>query len=91
MGFEATDYVYKITVDGTDIREYYDLEEKLPADKVKDIWLSDAKSNHGQYLAKVFAGRVNVELLTEEYEDSQSPRFEGEAIPLPPPPDGDNE
>lgn len=89
MGFDKTDFVYKITVDGTQIVEYYDLERKLPSSEVRDIWLSDAESNHGRYLPAVLRGRVNVELLTDEDEGGQTPELDEEPIALPPPDDED--
>lgn len=85
MGFEETGYVYKITVDGTGIQEYYDLDRLLEPEQVEEIWLSDAEANHGGYLPELLGGRVNVELLTE-VDDSQEPDLpEEEPIPLPPP------
>lgn len=83
MGFDETDYVYKITVDGTDIVEYYDLEEQLPAKDVAELWLSDAKENHGKYIEVVFRGKVNVELLTETDEEGDHRELEEAPIPLP--------
>lgn len=91
MGFDETDFVYKITVDGTDIQEYYDLEKRLPESQVKDMWLSDATEKHGGYLPSVFSGRVNVELLTDSEEGEKTPELGEEAIPLPPVPDEDKE
>lgn len=85
MGFDETDYVYKITVDGTDIREYYDLETKLPENEVRKRWLSDAVDNHGAYIRSVFAGRIQVELLTEEDSEQSDRELDSGPIPLPPP------
>lgn len=85
MGFEETDYVYKITVDGTDIREYYDLETKHPESEVREQWLSDAVENHGRYIQSVFAGRIQVELLTEDEGEQVNRELENGPIPLPPP------
>lgn len=69
MGFEDTDFVYKITVRGTGIQEYYELEERLPEQDVKKMWLSDAADNHGGYIPSVFHGNVEVELITEEHSE----------------------
>lgn len=91
MGFDKTDYVYKITVDGTDIQEYYDLDEKLSEGQVKEMWVSDATEKHGGYLPSVLSGRVNVELLTDEKEGEKTPELGEEAIPLPPVPDEDKQ
>ena len=85
MGKEDTGYVYRITVRGTDIREYYDLEEKLTEEQVADIWLSDACEGNGMFLESVFAGRVEVKLLTECEESVEEKQLEEEVIPLPPP------
>lgn len=86
MGFDETDFVYKITVDGTDIVEYYDLENRLPEKEVEKLWLSDAEDNHGAYLPTIFQGRVNVELLTDVEQTNNRPELDDGPIPLPPPP-----
>jgi len=87
MRRRETGYVYKITVDGTDIREYYDLEEHLPCSEVAELWLNDAAENGGAYLSSVFSGRVNVKLLTDVDEKQQNDKLEPGPIPLPPPED----
>ncbi len=83
MGFDATDYVYKITVDGTDIREYYDLEEQHTEDEVREMWLSDAEDNHGEYLPIILSGNVRVELLTDTDEGDETPELAEGVIALP--------
>jgi len=91
MGLDATDYVYKITVDGTDIREYYDLPDRLPAKQVAELWLADAEANHGEYLPRLLAGRVNVELLTDVEQERRDDELDNSAIPLPAPEDDDTQ
>lgn len=87
MGFDETDFVYKITVDGTDIVEYYDLEEKLPESQVRDMWLSDAEDNHGSYITKILGSNVQVELLTDDDDGDGDPELDSGPIPLPSPED----
>jgi len=87
MRRRPTDFVYKITVDGTDIREYYDLEEHYSESRVADIWLSDAAEKNGAYLRQVFSGRVSVELIKSPEKEQQNDKLEPGPIPLPPPPE----
>lgn len=89
MGFDETDFVYKITVDGTDIVEYYDLEEKLPENQVRDMWLSDAEDNHGRYLSMILGNKVRVELLTDDDDGNEDPELDSGPIALPSPEDYD--
>lgn len=83
MGFDATDYVYKITVDGTDIQEYYDLEERYSENEVREMWLSDAEDNHGSYLSVILSSKVRVELLTDPDDGDETPELGEGVIALP--------
>jgi len=87
MGFDETDFVYKITVNGTDIVEYYDLEQRLPLKEVEQMWLSDAEDNHGRYVVPLFSGRVNVELLTDVGDGDDDRELDSGPIALPSPED----
>lgn len=85
MQYDETDYVYKITVPGTGIREYYNMDELLSESEVADIWLSDAEEKYGSGLVFAFKDRVRVERLTDIDVGREEAELEEEAIPLPPP------
>lgn len=90
MGFEETDYVYKIEVRGTGIKEYYDIPKKLSEREVKEMWLNDAEEKHGKVISSVFSDRVVVELLSEGDNTEDKEWLDYEPIPMPPPDEEDN-
>lgn len=57
---------YKITVDGTDIREYYEFDECFPEEQVREIWLSDVSERWGSGVAGAFRGKTEVTRITDD-------------------------
>jgi len=66
-------YRYKITVEGTDIEEWYQFEEELEEHEVKQIWLDDVRDNRalGQRLAKQWKQYTQVEALWKTHSGQQ--------------------
>lgn len=58
-------YRFKITVDGTGIREYYEFEEYKTEREAKAAWLADAEARWGYGVRSAFEDRVEVEELTD--------------------------
>lgn len=56
---------YQVKVDGTGIREFYELDTHHSEEEVAEIWLNDAKAKWGPGVAAVFEERVIVEELTD--------------------------
>lgn len=65
-----------ITVDGTDIEEYYTFDEPLEKEEIRQIWLDDVRDNKklagmGSYIAKLFADKVEVKQLWKTHSEQQ--------------------
>jgi len=70
---------YEISVDGTNITEYYEYETELSCDDVSQSWLADVEDRWGTSVMNEFSGDVQV---TELWQTTQ--KESSEVIPLPP-------
>lgn len=83
---ENKNYVAKITVEGTDIKEYYTFDEPVTEEEAKRIWLDDLRDNKslGLRLHKTYADRVEVELLWQTRSEEQEQEKRTNQARLPP-------
>lgn len=64
---------YKITVDGTGIREYYEFDQNFSEREVAEKWLKDSAVKWGEGVAMAFADKVNVEQIAKKHEPPALP------------------
>lgn len=57
---------YKIEVSGTQVREYYEFDDKKTDSEVKEIWLSDVTEKWGDGVAGAFDGHIEVTRITDD-------------------------
>lgn len=57
---------YKIEVDGTGVREYYEFDECKSEDEVEQIWLNDVRIKWGAGVSTAFEGNVEVTRITDD-------------------------
>ncbi len=60
------EFVYKIQVEGTGVKEYYGLECNHSEDTVETMWLKDVEDRWGAGVRQAFEGDVSVTKLSEE-------------------------
>jgi len=76
---EPDKFRYEISVEGTNITEYYEFDSEKPCSEVEKIWLADVEDNWGTVLMERLAGDVTAKPLWETTQKDSS-----EAIALPP-------
>jgi len=76
---EPDAFRYEITVDGTNITEYYEFDSEKSCSEAAEIWLDDVSRRWGTVLADKLRGDVTAKKLWQTTQKDSS-----EAIALPP-------